>query len=69
MSDYSKIINYSWHCEQCICNYKQTLTQPRVERMLHSMLTSRVVLHIREQAAEDSYRSVGLTELDTIHFS
>ena len=41
--------------------------QARVERMLHSMLTSRVVLHLRAQVADDPDRSSG--ELNTIHFS
>ena len=69
MLDYSKITTCSWHCKQRIFNFKQILTQPRVERMLHSMLTSRVVLHIRAQAKDDPDRAVSLTGLNTIHFS
>ena len=38
------------------------LTQPRVVRMLHSILTSRVVLHIRAQAADNP------AELNTFRF-
>jgi hypothetical protein len=41
--------------------------QPRVERMVHSMLTSRVLLHIRAQAGDNPVWSDGLTELNTIH--
>ncbi|KIM35818.1 hypothetical protein M413DRAFT_325366 [Hebeloma cylindrosporum] len=37
-----------------------------VERMLHSILTSRVILHIRAQAVENPAWSDGLTELSTI---
>jgi len=40
-----------------------------VERMLHSVLTSRVVLNIRAQAADDADWSVGQTDLNTIRFS
>ena len=39
--------------------------QPRVERMVHSMLTSRVLLQIRAQVGNNSARSDGLTELST----
>jgi hypothetical protein len=40
----------------------------RVERMVHSILTSRVVLHIRAQAEDKPVWSDGLTEMNTIHF-
>jgi len=40
--------------------------QHRVERMVHSILTSRVVLHIRAKAGDDPVWSDGLTDLDTI---
>ena len=42
--------------------------QPRVERMVHSMLTSRV-LHIRASAEDNTAWSDGLTELSTIPLS
>ena len=37
--------------------------------MLHSMLTSRVLLHIRAQGGDNPVWSDGLTELSTIRFS
>ena len=40
-----------------------------MEGSVHSMLTSRVILHIRAQAADNLGRSDGLTELNTIRFS
>ena len=40
----------------------------RVGRMLHSILTSRVLLHIRAQAEDSPVWSDGLTELNTIRF-
>jgi len=40
-----------------------------VERVVHTMLTSRVLLHIRAQAGDDPVWSDGLTELNTIHIS
>ena len=36
--------------------------------MLHALLTSRVVLHIRAQARDGPVWSDGLTDLNTIHF-
>jgi len=36
--------------------------------MVHSVLTSRGVLHIRAQAGDNPVRSGGLMELNTIHF-
>jgi len=36
--------------------------------MVHSMLASRVILHIRAQAGDNPVSWDGLTELDTIHF-
>jgi hypothetical protein len=47
---------------------KRILTRPRMERMLHSMLTSRVLLHIRAQSGDSCVRSDGLVELNTIRF-
>jgi hypothetical protein len=44
------------------------LMRHRVQRMVHSVLTSRVLLHIREQAGENPVWSDGLTELSTIRF-
>jgi hypothetical protein len=35
--------------------------------MILSILTSRVVLHIRAQAGDNPFWSDGTTELDTIH--
>jgi len=43
--------------------------QPRVERMVHSMLTSRVLLQIRASTGDNAARSDELTELSIIHFS
>ena len=65
----SEITNCYWHCKQHILNFKKILTQPRVERVVHTMLTSRVLLHIRAQAGDDPVWSDGLTELNTIHIS
>ena len=45
------------------------LMQSRVERMVHSMLTSRVLLQIRAQAGDDAAWSDGLTGLNTTHLS
>jgi hypothetical protein len=36
--------------------------------MLHALLTSRVILHIRAQAGSSPVWSDGLTDLNTIHF-
>ena len=36
--------------------------------MAHSILTSRVLLHIRAQAGDSPVWSDGLSELNTIHF-
>ena len=44
------------------------LTQPRAERMVHSTLTSRVLLHIRAQAGDSPVCSDGVTDLNTIRF-
>jgi hypothetical protein len=54
---------------ECVISNGRILTQPRMERMAHSVLTSRVVLHIRAQAGDNPGRSDGLTELNTIHSS
>ena len=43
--------------------------QPRVEIMVYSMLTSRVLLHIRASAEDNTAWSDGLTELSTIPLS
>jgi hypothetical protein len=46
--------------------------QPRMERVVHSMLTSRVLLQIRAQAGDNAAWSDRLTELSTmstIHLS
>jgi len=40
----------------------------RVERMVHSMLTNRALLHIRAQAGGNPILSGGLAKLNTIHF-
>ena len=40
----------------------------RVERMIHSILASRVLLHIRAHAGNNPAWSDGLTDLNTIHF-
>ena len=40
----------------------------RVERMAHSILTSRVLLHIRAHAGDNPVWSDGLTDLNTIRF-
>jgi hypothetical protein len=40
----------------------------RPERMVHSMLASRILLRIRVQAGDNPVSSDGLTELDTIRF-
>jgi hypothetical protein len=37
--------------------------------MVHTILTSRVILHIRAQAGDNPVWSDGLTELNTVHFS
>ena len=42
--------------------------QPRVERMVHSMLTSRVILQIRAQVGDNAARSDGMTELSKLTF-
>jgi len=70
-SNYSKVTKIFCSCKQHICNFKQILIQARVERMLHSIFTSRVVLHIRAQAADSNGPdwTVVLTELTTIHHS
>jgi len=47
--------------------YQHLLTS--MERLLHSILTSRVLLHIRVRAGENSVRSDGLTELSTNRLS
>ena len=44
------------------------LMQPRVERMVHSMLTSRVLLQIRAQAGDNAISSDGLTKLSQFTF-
>jgi hypothetical protein len=44
------------------------LTQSRVERVLHSILASRVLLHIRAQAGTNPGWGDGLTELTQINF-
>ena len=44
------------------------LTQPRVARVFHSMLASRVLLHIRAQAGETPGFADGLTELTQMNF-
>lgn len=47
---------------------RQVLTQYRVEQMAHSILKSRVLLHICAQAGDSPVWSDGLMELNTIHF-
>ena len=37
--------------------------------MVHTILTSRVILHIRARAGDNPGWSDGLTELNTINFS
>ena len=43
---------------------KDILTQSRIERVIYSILTSRVVLDIRAQARDDINSSHVLTELN-----
>jgi hypothetical protein len=40
----------------------------RVERMVHAVLTSRALLHIRDQAGDSPVWSNGLIQLNTIRF-
>ena len=42
--------------------------QPRVERTLHSMLSSRVLLNIRAVVGDDAVKSDGLAELSKLTF-
>jgi hypothetical protein len=45
------------------------LTQSRIERVMHSMLTTRVLLDIRAEAGVDPDSSRVLTELNYHHSS
>ena len=45
---------------------KKILMQPRVVRMLHSMLASRVLLHIRAVAGDNAVLSDGLVDLNKL---
>jgi len=66
----SNSTNYSCPRKYRIYNFKPILTpQSRVQRVVHSMLTSRALLQIRAQAGEDPVWSDGLTELSTVRFS
>jgi len=61
--------NYSCYRKQRIKNLaKKMLMQPRVERTLHSMLSSRVLLNIRAVAGDDAVGSEGLAELSKLTF-
>ena len=54
---------------ECAISSQWILTQQaRAERMVHVVLTSRVLLHIRSQAGDNPVWSDGLTELNTICF-
>jgi hypothetical protein len=66
----SNSTNYSCHRKRPIKTFsKKIFMQPRVERMVHSMLTSRVLLQIRAQAGDNAAWSDGLTGLNTTHLS
>ena len=61
--------HYFCHRKRRIENFtKKTLMQTRVVRMLHSMLTSRVLLQIRAHAGDNAAWSDGVTELSMLTF-
>ena len=61
--------NYSCYRKRRIKNFtKKILMQPRVERTLHSMLSSRVLLNIRAVVGDDAVKSDGLAELSKLTF-
>jgi len=65
----SEITNYSCYRKRQIKNpTKKMLMQFRVERTLHSMLSSRVLLNIRAVVGDDGVRSEGLAELSKLNF-